>query len=294
MKLPFEEGNYFYFCFLKNILFIFFIAFSIVGCDKQQIIKFPLPYDGDILVLQAILSEQEGIEAYVTHTVRPDQQDRTPETVEAELTVFENGEIIDTLNHNIEGYYCSSINFLPKYGSNYSILVKAPGFKDILTPVQTILPPIYFDEVKLISGINSEYRTLVFQFSKSSIKSIFAYGIRVVYYDEDGLFLTQSHEKINPFGFILSNNFVSDTYSNSLEIGMLQRRVGNLEFEKVGSIDLQLIVYSQELVRYMETIVFDEGGRYDPYSLPVPIYSNIENGVGIFGSFAYSVESFQL
>lgn len=59
-------------------------------------------------------------------------------------------------------------------------------------------------------------------------------------------------------------------------------------------IDVRLVTMSEGFYKYVETI--DLGNRVagDPFAQPVPVYSNVSNGFGIFGGVVYDVRRFDV
>lgn len=281
-----------------RVFTVLVVVFFLVSCDKVTPINYRLPYDGDKLVLLAFLTPQDGVEAFVSHTLPADRKDRSLNKIQAKVFLIENGVDIDTLIHVEDGYYRSSPDFVAQSNTNYSLRVEAVDYDILSTPEQKIHDAIYFDTVGVIQSPQSYLSTLFYRFTDSAIvgEGRVGYHMLATFYGENGDLLYKTSERIASFGFITNTDFVGGSYSNSFQFRK-SYNVGNSvdpESIEIARIDVELIVYSEEIIRFMETIRYNEGNRLDPFTLPVPIHNNIINGVGLFGSYAYSVQSIEL
>ena len=93
-------------------------------------------------MLNAILNPKNPIEAYLTKTLPPlvplDSSNTIPFVANAEIKLFENGELLDILVHQDEGIYTTSIPVEVKSNVSYHFEVSAEGFPDIISMPELI------------------------------------------------------------------------------------------------------------------------------------------------------------
>jgi hypothetical protein len=61
----------------------------------------------------------------------------------------------------------------------------------------------------------------------------------------------------------------------------------------VHSVRVELVSASEEYYRYFNTKYLQEQSKGDPFTQPVQIFSNVEDGIGIFAGFSSSVWKFE-
>ena len=102
---------------------------------------------------------------------------------------------------------------------------------------------------------------------------------------------TQSSEAISDYynfnriwGYTFSDElFNGNIYNYTLEVEW-NTQSGNILFANLYSIDRSLYLLNQSLRKYNQNFG-------NPFAQPVNVYSNIENGYGIFSSYSYHTDS---
>ncbi len=298
-------------CFRVSILVL---AFS--GCEL--IINPDLPEHTPRLVIKAFFTPDEGLAASVSRSVGILDPSPGPERLVtgANVELLSDGRIIDRLPFlDRERVYASEIPL--QAGRSYSLQVSAPGFETVHA-TDSAPPPVPMsiesyrvetsDPIPGEPGVSTvtEFRiTLQIQDPPGEKNR---YQIRVIAPGRSGrrdlYFSTRDPsiisdnriedpvtEGVEPFTG--SEPFFSDALfdgeSHEIEVSSFDLAV-EASLERV--IWFQIRHVSENYYRHLRSALLHKTTDDNPFAEPVRVYSNVENGYGIFAG--YSAQTFKL
>ena len=233
----------------------------------------------------------------------------------ATIRLFQEGVLLDSINvMDDDGYYRSNEN-LPEEGKEFSIEVSSPDFKDVLNakdivPKKTSIAKVevllsdtsfyYYDEYNSWGHVKGS-----FEITFSDQKDVSNYYQLMAYYNdslfnyfEDGPVFSHverrmisvssediSVENSTEYGnSILINDHIYDgkNYTISIDFEDWSAKKGRDYYLELTSITREGFLYRKTIQEY-------DNSRNDPFSEPVIIYSNVNNGFGIFSGLSRSI-----
>ena len=286
----------------------------------QETIDIKVPEHQPFLALNSILNAGEPISVNVTSSKPP------PPIIDSSLTIknatvklFEDGVYQEDLvfkesylNKRYSGTYYSLNGLKPQIGHTYSIDVTALGY-DQITSETTIPEPVPIISVDTNSILATDgrstytrheviikfndpgeqknyYKLKVFQINRYKTLitvPIYCNDLNIMYFklpNDPGLFSTGEQESNS---LILSEIYLSDESFNgnnyNLKIGVWPDNGRKLYF--------RLYSMNEEYYKYVRSYFNQVYKKYDIFSEPYQVYSNINNGAGIFSSSSMSVDS---
>ncbi|RYU93768.1 DUF4249 domain-containing protein [Emticicia agri] len=289
----------------KIILFLLILLFN--GCKEREI-TIPLPYEGDKMVVYAILSPSEIVKVLVSKTYPPTGKEIYTEGINnAEVLLYENTILIENLTYTANGIYTSASNFKPKAGFSYSLKVNSPTLPSITTgeeviPALPVIESYQFDE-KMESNLNKGkpakkfFLTLKDNNSGSDFFSVSLFAVRDIRKAELTAFaIEQASGTDSPCFFQYSQQLMmSDIcfqgsiyhFKRGYELDpiFLKRNLGGEDIDKVEG---QIRTLSKSYYEYSRTryTAFELERAFSP---PYPRYSNIKGGYGIFAAYNETV-----
>ncbi len=237
----------------------------------------------------------------------------------ANVKIFREGTLLDSiLVADGDGRYRTSNN-LPQVGKEFSIEISSPSFKEKLYARDIVPEKVEISDAKIIITDSAfyDYGYYSYGYMNGSFEISFDdpadadnyYEIKVFYLDsifsfpETGPVFSYLAKRmigissedlsvVNPSDYATSSLLISDYYFDG------QRKSLSLDFndwsaQKKKGYYLELISLSREGYLYQKTIADYDNSRGDPFSEPVMIYSNIENGFGIFSAYSRSIYSLE-
>lgn len=291
----------------KKCMLALFAVMLFFACEKK--LDIDIPDSESKLVVYSILNANELIWVNVSKTVLFSQDISYAPVTDADVLLYENGQLLAKIPHDYNGYYMTDLN--PKLGSVYKLVVEHEIYQnvesDIVMPqsVEFSLPSSYLENVAVDYGssiflngiisfvdnkdqenaymvklkkcyaltidVDTEYRCDQFGYSTSNpiIMSQYAES------EGDGEFVTD---------FFVSGDYVfGDQYFNgntlSYDFSL------NYDFWDAGDgVDTVIVVLQSVSVDYYRYFMGynDNSIGGDFFSEPVPVPSNIKNGLGLF------------
>ena len=265
------------------------------------------------LVLNAALSPDSTITVNIsqTHNVLDDESaDNLPFIDSATVKLFENGEYLFDLDNIGAGYY-QKAGFYPQIGKSYRATASYGSFKPIegTTTIPDAVPIIEFDTLMFETtndyGDNYiEYHTqylgvLTYQ-DPEGVSNRYRLSCKIFYTDQDSIYHSyyqyiypqenDSRFFNNYGGSLFWNDELTDGNETTIRFVFYDAYSNN--YAKSGNTQKAHFVFyfqsiNKEYYTYLKSLsIYDESGSgEDPFSEPVVIYSNIENGYGIIEGF---------
>lgn len=303
---------------MKKLLFIFLVF---VSCET--VIDLEIPKHESVLVLNGILSTDSIIRVSLSNSVGAFENNQINSINDAVVLIYENNILLDTMsvigpdtlwidgqgfNNNIFYY---ELDYYPQTGFDYRIEVKHDNYNDI--SASTTIPDDIniFNVSTLDNSLDTNFleATLNFSFNddpnKKDYYRISLYVTSSYYYDAyyDDWILISGGGKRYQVDFASNDpsfpsyipwegyTFYGDDVLFTDELFDGAQKDISLDFDfKLGFVDslfLNLISYSQGAYEYFESVQSQNNiGFLGPFGgEPIPVYTNVQNGLGILASY---------
>lgn len=296
-------------------LILGFTLFSLISCEKT--IEIDLGEAETIIVVNSVLDTDSLISVSLSRSRHILDNADITSVNDAVIQLFENGDFIENLFHRGNGIYLSSIK--PKSLSKYKIIATHPLLNDVSaeTDVLKPVPIISIDTVLTFDEYNNEVYNVSLRFKDpAGEKNYYAIAVYnrltidewdssiisydTVYIDEStyeihityGAYVEREYYErvwinyndviVEAFsgGKIL---FSDDIINGELYTMRLSFSRWNLRGDK-NMLYFDLISLSEPLYKYYVSLGNHFWNQGDPFAEPVVVYTNINNGVGVFGS----------
>ncbi len=279
---------------MKAATTILLFSFLLISCEKE--IPFDDPGAEPRIVLGSYLSQNDDsilVELYSSQSIL--SNDEFQKLSGATVNAFENGTAIGSLSEINPGIY--SLPFNPANGNQYLLDVSDNGLPDV--SALTTIPEVIANPEVITSDIQVDdiypYRMNI-QFdddpsSRDYYQIILLYRQQDVSYDIIFSFVTNSEILRNEEGdnsenefYHFNNAIFSDDLFNGNRVNIPIRTADYIEG---GELYLRLMKISEDYYLYRNTAISQFEIDGNPFSQPVTIYSNVENGYGVFAGYNY-------
>jgi hypothetical protein len=279
---------------MKYFICILF-CLAIASCDL--VVDIDVPFEKKQLVVNCDFNPEEVWSSYISLNKHILDTLEHARVTNAFVVVYENDQPIDTLVHVENGKYESDFG-KPFAGKTYSIRVQAENYET--ATAQSLIPNVTpIDNVTVTEPVRGsmDYRTEIeVAFSDNLYENNF-YQIKVFSrFDRLG-----EDFQVEPSLQIVET--IVDDPSENIEVtdwrtGVLlkdaffngKKRVLSMKTRYPGGSNfiVELRTLSKDYYDYYITRSLQEASNGDPLSQPINVYSNIENGFGIFAGYAVS------
>ena len=230
----------------------------------------------------------------------------------ATINFYEDGQFLFPLQETDHGYY-SKPAYKPSEGRVYSIKVDKQGFASV--SAQTTIPEkvgiISFDTT-IVTEEYQDYSEKIISCElkytdDNNIENFYSLECIKSYYDPDDnyfvehqyIFVEESEEYFydKPYGILLWTDKLTNgqTVSIKFEIDpyyIYYQPEGNDDVSVKYTIYLKSLEEDYYQYEKSKHLYYENGDGDDPFTEPVLIYSNVENGLGVFGGFSSDTTSF--
>lgn len=271
---------------LVNIIIILVILLS--SCEK------PIVFTEEIkepkLVINSFFNPDSTWTIYLSHSLTVIDQGELDPVDNATVKLFENEEFIANLDLAANGKYVSAMK--PLENKKYRIEAEAPGYKKVSSisnvPKESI--QVLSIDTSRVNFFDEEY--LKFKIEVNDVgEELHYYGIRLFGFNEGYLspVYFRSADPVLNVGsdYVESATFTNELFTNSVTTIELSADV--LMYDGSGFIFDRIILvietFSEEAYLYNRSYEAYQTAIDDFFAQPVQVFSNIENGFGIFGGF---------
>ncbi|MEZ4775414.1 MAG: DUF4249 domain-containing protein [Bacteroidia bacterium] len=274
---------------------IFFLALLFLsGCRKE--IDFRLFYEGDQLVINAMLTSNEPFFVELSHTISPSESIAADLLVaNATVNLYQGDSLLFLLEEQAKGQYRAPMNWRPVPGESYKIEAIAAGYTTASTqPVMMPTPP----DIQISSFQDSAYKPMDTGSSGGRVELTINdpasendfYLIRA-FADWDSIIVRISNILADP---VLSGNSIC-SYNNSylsdhcfvespFKVIYLLSIPSNFDRSiRPSRILLQVSKISESYYRYYQYQIQPEDFEL-AFTDPAPTYTNVEQGYGFLGA----------
>ncbi len=303
---------------MKNTLYIISILFVVLtACEKE--LKINTTKEENKIVINSIINTDSVFTAEVTKTFSPYNNINVEELKDAEVTVFENDIFIEKLTYNKFSY--DSLGkfrgtFIPQLNKQYKIEVTTQN-SDLAQAKTSIPEKVTISNTQAIEvkwgEDNLTSRRFNFSFTLNDLEGEDYYYLIIAFpvfkidtINHDTSFLEFQYCEIetgdlpqsqlylrnglvfNDKAFNTTNHIVSgsattyaDAFSENTNYYSWDERE-KVYYVNFNKIYIYLQHLNKELYQFYSSHAKMLKNQDDLYSEPVPVYSNIENGYGIF------------
>jgi hypothetical protein len=312
---------------MKKLIFIIYILpFYFVSCEKK--LDIDLPDTEKHIVVNGMINPDSLLEVRVSKSRNILDTNAIEHLSDALVKLFVNGVFIQDLTSSGDGFFTSGL--FPEINKEYAITVDYPGLRTVHTqcrikeasPIMSIdtLREIVindwgYGEIDTTSNMKFDIRfndnaaTNDFYFlAISSLQPIYEYIDTVPnitgYHQVSEYFNTQDlvfRSNTNDFsiegfhGKVFSDElFNGNSYTIQLELFLSSS--GDIYAPEQNLLDstmfyVRLYSVNQDFFRFVNSYNLNQSSEYDPFSQPVQIFSNVENGLGLFTGYSVDIDS---
>ena len=304
---------------MKKIILLVVIITTILLSGCVKILNDELKTIDPKLVLNATISPDSMYAVNVSRTFNifeDESENNLPFIDSAAVQLFEDGSFVSNLQNIGAGYYINS-GFFPQTGREYKVEVSYGSYPSIegTASIPEVVPIKNFDTLTIQT--NDEYEGKHLQFvgkltydDPPGEENFYQLSCRIIYVDLNGdayvyeQYIWPVDENKRFFdGYSNGGLLWSDKLNDGKEVSFEFVYFDSYEYGKKASAYQEqgrFIFYfksvSKEYYTYLRSMdVYSEtGGSDNPFSEPVVIYSNVENGYGIMGGYSQDTTSINL
>lgn len=296
------------------ILTVSISFFLLTGCVK--ILNSELKSKETKMVLNAAISTDSVFTVNVSRTFNifeNESENNLPFINGANVRLFENDNYLFNLDSFGYGYYRKS-DFYPEAGKQYRITVSYGSYKNIesIASVPHMVPIVAFDTSSIIAvpsygGTETEYTGKITYNDPPDTTNYYQLTCMLYIYNgpnllfayQQGIWPTDENSRFFD-GEYNGNLLWSDKLTNGQQVSFSFVYYSSYEYELPPDRDQQRLKFefrlqslTKEYFTYLKSlgIYWETGGSDNPFSEPVVIYSNVDNGYGIFGAYSQDTTS---
>jgi hypothetical protein len=288
---------------MKSRIFILLLVALFPGCIK--VVDMDVGDIPDQLVVNCFFTEGEPFEVNVSRLAPyPDLEGRN--IGNATVTILENNTLLGQLYHTGNGIYTNP-SILPQPGFVYTIKAEAEGYPSVSAsdslPGKVIIDKSNYRQQAGKDEEGIDYNE--FSVSFTDINEVYFYSIQVFDVGEEGVYneKTNEWEKIPVWypvvlfsqdPIIVAEGITNEDYSKYFVFNdaLFKNNLCQLKLNTHYDLDTKFRVVletgTENYYLYRKRLIKHESYSYqDPFKPydPVPLYSNIENGLGIFAGY---------
>ena len=282
-------------------LYIFFLL-SLIGCSTTEEVDIKL--NPPKLVINSLFSPDNTWQVSITNTVNivddPKYYHFFPPITTALVTLYDqSNNPLETLNfsHNTRSYHGTTV---PEYGEQYTLQVKVNN-ENSLQAISTVPQQVPIISVEVDSSsfksqgediemnvtfkdpaqVENYYLIKIVRYSYDVRNRDTVRSIQNVYYEPvDPAF---QNDFFNGNGSLINDRlFDGKTFSFRL-------KTRTYYYGSTTMVNLVLLAISKEYYEYFTSQSLQQSSGDDPFAQPAIVYSNFENGVGIFAGYSSSI-----
>lgn len=272
---------------LTSIAIIAAAAFMLVACEKS--VDIALPNSTPRLVVNGSLTPDSSITIYVGHTTK--LFDDSPNYLEDLQPLVEVNNTTIVLDSKGKGIY-KAVR-AAKAGEKYNITVSASGYSTVSATAEVPQPP-RFNKLKVKRTLLNQLNNIQFSMVIVDPKETRDYYIVEVQSTDESstdLPITSTDPATEPQQFSYQDQLLISDKSFNGQNKKIRFSINNSFFiTKASSFKVKLKRCTPELWEYKSAYFLYLANAETPTSIPMQMYTNINNGVGIFGGHAIYTE----
>mgnify|MGYP000436098463 FL=1 len=291
---------------MKNLLPIFLIlsALTLSNCTKE--IEFDAQDIAPRIVVNSLFTNDSIWSAHISRSVGVLETTSYTTIDNASVNIFDdNANLVTTLTHQGDGLYTSPTGVSSQPNQSYTLEASASGYESVnATNSIPSAVPIY--QLDTVTSTNNDGETILeatitFQdppnVSNYYMLEVFVTGMYYDEWEQDSIEIREplqiscddiNVETVNRFNFggfentylylmLKDQNFDGENYSLTFSV---------INYAELKEMDLfgeiRLVNTSEEYFNYLKSFNMYQRTINNPFATPVQVYSNVNNGMGIF------------
>lgn len=291
---------------MKGTLKVIWVALSIMSCET--VVDIDIPLEKPKLVVNSVFSPDSVWQVQISRSRHILNDLPFPKVEDAQVRVYDsNDDLVATLVHKGGGVYRDDTS--PSSGSSYTLKVETATESNTFAISQIpVVVPITSVEVELdTSGFQFNYQEVEMTVNFSDpqteknyyLLKVLQEGYYIDYRTKDTVNF-RSEISFTPVDPAYENDYDSrtgmlfnDNLFNGKDYGFLVKI--NPFFLKPDNefgatrVDVILFSVSEEYYQYFTTKNLQDYTSGDPFAQPVQVFTNVENGLGIFAGYDKSI-----
>jgi len=290
----------------KFTIFYVFIILGLYSCEK--IIDMDIKDTDRKIVINGVFTDQAPVVVHISKSMHILDNDDFQCINNANVKIFRNNELIDTLLLIDDGIY-SLEGIYPDIGAEYTIEVgtgsfpTARGSNIIPEPVPVISIDTQTVEHSSTDIFGDSYTEMVLDCSirfndppETKNYYILNISVRDNYTDEEYFVDFDSDDIIieewltRSYGVLFSDDRIN---GNTYEFGLYMYSY-YFSYQDTTNMIIYLNSISEDYYKYSISYLRHQEAKENPFAEPVQVYNNISNGYGIFAGFSSSSDTLKL
>lgn len=291
---------------MKKLFFLLSVSLIYISCEKV------IPFEGDVntpkLVINSVFESDSTFKVHVSSSRSVIDTSSFENIDDAVVTIKDgNGNVIEVLNHVVNGFYKGQV--LPEENTTYILEVNHPNYANITasdslpSPIiinsvdtSTILDPINGNRLRISMNFddpeNNQNYYLLETYSVNEY--LIVENLDTIEYELDTTkqFMVLTDEVFQNGGSPwrdqgLFNDLLFNGQNKTLEIEIPNENWSGSEdgydwSYKTLTLRLYLHNITISYYYYRTSLELFQNASGNPFAQPVQVYSNIENGFGVF------------
>ena len=291
---------------MKKLFFLFSITLVYISCEKV------IPFEGDVnipkLVINSIFHSDSTFKVHVSSSRSVIDTNSFQNIEDAIVTIKDdNGSIIETLSYEENGFYIGQT--FPQENQTYNLEVTHPNYPNV-TSSDSLPSPIIInsiDTTTIVDPINGDRLQITLDFndpeSAQNFYLIETYSVNeylviknsdTTEYELDTIkqFMILTDEVFQNGGSPfreqgLFNDLLFNGQNKALELEIPYNNYSLIELGyewsyKTLSVRVYLHNISKSYYYYRTSLELFQNASGNPFAQPVQVFSNVENGFGVF------------
>ena len=291
---------------MKNLLplLLIFSALTLSNCTKE--IEFDAQDIAPRIVVNSLFTNDSIWAAHISRSVGVLETTSYTTIDNASVNIFDaNANLVTTLTHQGNGLYTSPTGLTPQANQSYTIEASASGYESVnaSNSIPSAVPIYQLDTVTSTNSNNEPIleATITFQdppnISNYYMLEVYVTGTYYNEWEQDSIEIREplqiscddiNVETVNRFNFggfentylylmLKDQNFDGENYSLTFSV---------INYAELKDMDLfgeiRLVNTSEEYFNYLKSFNMYQRTINNPFATPVQVYSNVNNGMGIF------------
>ncbi|NLA23721.1 MAG: DUF4249 domain-containing protein [Bacteroidales bacterium] len=313
---------------MRKIVFILLSLGLVFTWACEKTIEIDIEATKPRLVLNAVINPDSTIAVFLSRSMHILDNQNVMRITNARVFFYEDDIEIAEMQHVENGMYVC--DYYPKIGKKYSVKASAKDFDDIKASCE-IVPPVSITQIDTLTTydeynnpnlvVDINFKDPPEQGNYYIIHADMQFTSEYIDYSQfrvDTLYQNQDTVIIDTtWGILVKNKFREVVGLNSDDMIVEQIYLGGISgfifsdeiinsqsyavkfnlsiYSWVDTDELKYTFYFKSISRdyyyYLRTLNAHHDAVNDPFAEPVFVHSNVENGIGVFGSFTQDVDS---
>lgn len=290
--------------YIKSLIIIISVAVLAMSCEK--IIDIDIPDNEKKIVVNSVFCPDSLIWVNVSKSLNILDDQNVKFIENAKVQLFEDGEAVEDLLYFGGGFY-RSMSFRPVHGKTYQVLVSSEGLTSV-NAENEVPTPVHFISIDTSSSRFNDMDVVECKMrinDPANEANYYLLSVRRLfrYMDYDSTFIS---EIISPLwlesndpvveewidygsGLLFSDDMIDGkNYDFSFMLYMWDLADSETDSAKVY---FNLFSISKDYYLYAKSYQMNRISAGNPFAEPVQVYSNVNNGIGVFAGYSNYADS---